>query len=85
MEDGEEDVDGVEIDGEGERDGGAAVSTGADAGEVAYGEQREDAEGEPGEGVRPEEAEEHAGDAGDDEDEQRAAALKTMPGPKLWM
>src|SRR6185312_2117975 len=71
---GEEDIDGVEIDGEGERDGGAAVATGADAGEVAYGEQAEDAERQPGVGVRREEMEEHAGDAGDDQQQQRGKA-----------
>src|SRR6266851_5618312 len=74
LEDGEEDVDSVEIDGEGERYGGAAVSAGADAGEVAYGEQGEDAEGEPGVGVRGEEVEEDAGNTGDDEEEQRGKA-----------
>src|SRR6185437_648449 len=30
LQDGEEDIDGVQIDGQGERDGGAAVSAGAD-------------------------------------------------------
>jgi hypothetical protein len=74
LKDGEEDVDGVEIDGEGERDGGAAVSPGADSGEVSYGEQGEDAEGEPGVRVRREEVEEHAGHAGDDEQQQRGKA-----------
>ena len=71
MEDGQEDVDGVEVDGEGEGDGGAAVSAGADAGEVADGEEGEDAEGEPGVGVGREEVEEHADDADDDEAEER--------------
>ena len=47
LEDGEEDVDRVQVDGEGEGDGGLAVAAGADTGEVAYGEQGEDAEGEP--------------------------------------
>jgi hypothetical protein len=72
--DGEEDVDRVEIDGEGERDCGAAISAGADAGEVAYGEQAEDAEREPGVGVRREEVEEHAGDSGDDQQQKRGEA-----------
>lgn len=71
LEDGEEDVDGVEVDGEGEGDGGLAVAASADAGEVANGEKAEDAEGEPGVGIRREEVEEHAGNAGDHEDEQR--------------
>ena len=70
LEDGEEDVDGVEVDGEREGDGGLAVAAGADAGEVAYGRQGEDAEGEPGVGVRRDEVQEHAGDTGDDEDQQ---------------
>jgi len=39
LEGGEEDVDGVEVDGEGEDYGGLAVAAGADAGEVAYGEE----------------------------------------------
>ena len=41
LQDREEDVDGVEVDGEGERDGGLAVAAGADAGEVADSQQGE--------------------------------------------
>ena len=71
LEDGEEDVDGVEVDGEGKDDGGLAVAAGADAGEVAYGEEGEDAEGEPGVGAGGEEAKEDADDADEDEPEEQ--------------
>ena len=75
LEDGEEEVDGVQVDGERERDGGLAVATGADAGEVADREQREDAQGEPGVGIRRQE------DANEDVDQaergrHRPAALR---------
>ncbi len=70
----EEDVDGVEIDGEREGDSGGSIAAGADTGEVTDGEQGEDAEGQPGVGVGREEVEEHAGDSGDDEQQQSGEA-----------
>ena len=70
LEDGEEDVDGVEVDGEGQDYGGLAVSAGADACEVADGEEGEDAEDHPGVGAGIEEVEEDAGDAEEHDDEE---------------
>ena len=67
LEDGEEDVDGVEVDGEREGDGGLAVAAGADAGEVAYGKDAEDDERQTGVDVRLQDVEEDVDDAGEDE------------------
>jgi len=74
LQDGEEDVDSVQIDGEGENRGGLAVSAGADAGEVADGEEGKDAEGKPGVGVRRHEPEEDADEADQHEDQKRSEA-----------
>jgi len=79
FEDGEEDVDRVEVDGEGQRDGGLAVAAGADAGEVAYGEEGEDAEGEPGVGIKRYAIEPMAAIPRP----VVAAALKTAAGPMV--
>ena len=62
------------IDGERKLHSGGSAAAGANAGEVADGEQGEDAQDHPGVGVRREEVEEEADQADQQDTEQQGGA-----------
>jgi len=69
-----EDIYAVKIDGERKRNRGSSVAAGADAGEVSNREQRKDSECKPAIGIRRQEMEEHARDAGNHQQQESGEA-----------